>query len=103
VPVKAGGRVSLGWAAANFDEAVFEAPQEVRLDRRPNPHLSFGFGAHLCLGAPHARLIMRSLLQALTGRVAKITVLEAKEHVERETSYQRVNGFDALTVRLTPA
>ena len=102
VPVKAGGRVSLGWASANFDETVFEAPEEVRLDRRPNPHLSFGFGAHLCLGAPHARLIVRSLLLALTQRVAKITVLEAKEHLEREAVYERANGFDSLRVALTP-
>lgn len=102
VQVKAGGRVSLGWAAANLDETVFPDPQEVQLDRRPNPHLSFGFGAHLCLGAAHARLIMRSLLSALANRVAKITVLAANEHIERESSYQRVNGFDALTVRLRP-
>jgi len=102
VPVKAGGRVSLNWAAANFDETVFEAPQEVRLDRRPNPHLSFGFGPHLCLGAAHARLIVRSLLQALTQRVAAIVVLDAKEHLEHEARYQRLNGFDALTVRLIP-
>jgi cytochrome P450 len=102
VPVKAGGRVSLGWASANFDETVFQAPQEIRLDRKPNPHLSFGFGPHLCLGAAHARLIVRSLLQALTQRVATIEVLDAKEHIEHEARYQRSNGFDALTVRLTP-
>ena len=102
VQVKAGGRVSLGWAAANFDEEVFHDPQEVELDRRPNPHLSFGFGAHLCLGASHARLVVRSLLAALASRVAKITVLDAAEHIERESSYQRANGFDTLTVRLTP-
>ena len=102
VSVKAGGRVSLGWAAANMDETVFEAPREIRLDRRPNPHLSFGFGEHLCLGAAHARLIVRSLLLALTRQVATITVLEAKEHIEREASYQRSNGFETLTVRFTP-
>jgi cytochrome P450 len=102
VPVKAGGRVSLAWASANLDEAVFDAPDEVRLDRKPNPHLSFGFGTHLCLGAPHARLIVRSLLQALTQRVSKITVLEARQHVETESRYQRPNGFESLTVRLTP-
>lgn len=102
VPVKAGGRVSLGWAAANFDEAVFEAPQEVRLDRKPNPHLSFGFGAHLCLGAPHARLIVRSLLQALTQHVAAITVMDAHEHVERQASYARSTGFESLAVKMTP-
>jgi len=100
--VKSGGRVSLGWAAANFDETVFQAPREVQLDRQPNPHLSFGFGAHLCLGASHARLIVRSLLTALANRVRKITVLAATEHIEHESSYKRANGFDALTVRLTP-
>ena len=101
VPVKAGGRVSLGWASANLDETVFDAPTEVRLDRKPNPHLSFGFGAHLCLGAAHARLIVRSLLLALTQRVASITVLEAREHGEHEARYDRPNGFEALKVRLT--
>ena len=102
VTVPAEGRVSLGWASANFDETVFDAPGEVRLDRKPNPHLSFGFGTHLCLGAPHARLMVRSLLQALTARVERITVVEAKEHVEHEARYQRSNGFDSLTVQLAP-
>lgn len=98
VPVKAGGRVSLAWASANFDESVFDSPDQIRLDRKPNPHLSFGFGAHLCLGAPHARLIVRSLLEALTERVGRITVLEAKEHIEHEARYDRLNGYDSLTV-----
>ncbi len=98
VPVKTGGRVSLAWASANFDETVFDAPEEIRLDRKPNPHLSFGFGPHLCLGASHARLIVRSLLEALAGRVEKITVLEAKEHIEHEARYDRKNGYDSLTV-----
>ena len=102
VTVKAGNRVSLGWASANFDETVFDAPEEVRLDRKPNPHISFGFGTHLCLGAPHARLIVRSLLQALVERVAKVTVLEAREHVEKEARYERAVGYDSLRVRFTP-
>ncbi len=102
VTVPADGRVSLGWASANFDEKVFEAPEEVRLDRKPNPHISFGFGTHLCLGAAHARLIVRSLLQALTERVGRVTVLDAQEHVEKEERYQRSNGFESLTVKLAP-
>ncbi len=102
VPVPAGGRMSLGWAAANFDETVFDQPLEVRLDRKPNPHVSFGFGAHLCLGAPHARLIVRSLLAALVEKVAAITILSTRPHIEREVRYERTNGFEALTVRLTP-
>jgi len=102
VTVPAGGRVSLCWASANFDGAVFEAPEEVRLDRKPNPHISFGFGTHLCLGAPHARLIVRSLLQALTARVGRIAVLDAKEHIEREAHYQRSNGWESLTAQVVP-
>lgn len=101
--VKAGGRVSLAWASANFDETVFDAPEEIRLDRKPNPHLAFGFGPHLCLGAPHARLIVRSLLGALTARVRGITVLDAREHVEHEARYERANGYDSLTVTFQSA
>ncbi|MFM8470922.1 MAG: cytochrome P450 [Limisphaerales bacterium] len=102
VKVPPGGRASLAWASANLDETVFDAPTEIRLDRKPNPHLSFGFGAHLCLGAPHARLIVRTLLQALCDRVAAIEILAATPHVEREATYERTHGFDSLTVRLQP-
>lgn len=102
VKVPPGGRVSLTWPAANFDETVFDAPHEIRLDRRPNPHLSFGFGPHLCLGAPHARLIVRSLLQALVERASQIAVLDSRQHVEREPRYERANGYDSLTVAFKP-
>jgi cytochrome P450 len=102
VTVKAGGRVSLCWASANQDEAAFEAPEEVRLDRKPNPHVAFGIGAHVCLGAPHARLLLRTLLQKCTERVAGITLLDAKEHVEIEARYERSVGYESLTVRLAP-
>lgn len=100
VTVPPGGRVSLCWASANRDETVFESPDEIRLDRKPNPHLSFGFGAHLCLGAPHARLLVRTLLQKLCERVTRITVLESTPHVEREAAYERTVGFDRLVVRV---
>lgn len=102
VTVPAGGRVSLCFASANQDEAVFEKPEEVCLDRKPNPHIAFGFGPHLCLGAPHARLIVRTLLQKCTERVSAITVLDAKEQIETAASYQRVIGYESLSVKLTP-
>lgn len=100
VSVKAGDRVSLAWASANMDETVFAAPGEVRLDRKPNPHVAFGFGAHLCLGAAHARLLLKTLLQQLTERVGGITVLSAKEQVETAVKYERVVGYERLTVKL---
>ena len=102
VTVKAGERASLCWASANHDESVFQAPDEVRLDRKPNPHLSFGFGTHLCLGAPHARLILRTLLQKCCERVRRVEILEARAHVEHEARYERVSGYDALRVHMVP-
>ncbi len=99
--VAAGGRVSLCWASANRDSAAFDAPEEVRLDRRPNPHLAFGFGAHLCIGAAHARLILRTLLEQCVQEVGAITILEARDRVEREASYERVVGYEVLRVRLS--
>ena len=98
--VPPGGRVSLGWAAANFDPEVFDQPGKVILDRKPNPHVSFGFGTHLCLGAPHARLIIRSLLEALVSKVATIEVVEADPHLEKTPAYSRKNGYDKLEVRM---
>lgn len=99
--VPAGGRVSLCWASANRDAAAFESPDEVRLDRKPNPHLAFGFGAHLCLGAAHARLILRTLLQQCVERVDRIEILAAEERVENEAAYRRTLGFESLKVRIT--
>ncbi len=101
VKVGAGERVSLAWASANFDEQAFPAPEEVRLDRKPNPHLSFGFGTHLCLGAPHARLILRTLLKLCCERVKSITILKAEERVEHEAKFDRVLGYESLVVKLT--
>lgn len=102
VRVKAGDRISLCWASANKDATVFDSPDEIQLDRKPNPHLSFGFGPHLCMGAAHARLLMRTVLRQCCERVKSIAVLSARERVEQAAAYQRLLGFDELHVRLTP-
>lgn len=99
VTVEPGQLVSLNFAAANYDETVFDQPEEVRLDRRPNPHVAFGFGAHLCLGAAHARLIVRSLIAILGERVGRIETLAAEDKYEIESSYRRRLAYDRLTVR----
>ena len=51
---------------------------------------------------PHARLIVRTLLQVLAERVGAITVLAAKENIEREAAYTRMNGYESLVVRFSP-
>ena len=66
--IRAGDQVALYFASANRDEDVFDDPFAFRIDRRPNPHLAFGFGEHFCLGAHLARVeietIFRHLLDA---------------------------------------
>lgn len=99
--VPPGGRVSLGWASANMDLTVFESPEEVRLDRKPNPHLAFGFGVHLCLGAAHARLLLRTLLKKCTERVGSLNILEKVEHVEDESHYRRSVGYELLKMKFS--
>ena len=93
--------VALCFASANYDETVFPNPEEVQLDRKPNPHVAFGFGPHLCLGAPHARLIVRGLLKALCEQVGKIEALSSQEKVEREQRYNRIVSYESLTVRFS--
>ena len=61
--------VLLGFARANHDPAVFEAPAEVRLDRRPNPHVGFGNGPHTCIGLQLARLEASVFLEVLLAAV----------------------------------
>jgi cytochrome P450 len=69
VPVPRGDPVLLVYASANRDEEVFGAEAgELRIDRHPNPHVSFGFGPHFCLGAALARLEGRVVLGELLDR-----------------------------------
>jgi cytochrome P450 len=102
MPVNAGERASLCWASANLDETVFEAADEIRLDRRPNPHVAFGFGVHLCLGAAHARTVVRTLLAVLCRRVGGIELVAKQDRVEHTPAYDRPLGYESLTVRFRP-
>jgi cytochrome P450 len=68
-----GDPVLLVYAAANRDEEVFGPDaDQLRVDRHPNPQLSFGFGPHFCLGAALARLEARTVLTELLDRFATV-------------------------------
>ncbi|WP_250286819.1 MULTISPECIES: cytochrome P450 [unclassified Frankia] len=63
--IPAGARVVLLTGAANRDPAKFPGPDEFRLDRDPVRHLTFGQGAHFCIGAHHARTEFLAVLAEL--------------------------------------
>ncbi|MDG1958113.1 MAG: cytochrome P450 [Candidatus Binatia bacterium] len=66
--LEAGDRLMLLWAAANRDPAVYDEPEQLQLDRtHPRHHMSFGRGAHFCVGAHLARLEARVVLEELLG------------------------------------
>jgi cytochrome P450 len=69
-PIRRGDAVLFCVAAANRDPAVFEEPNQLRIERTPNRQLAFGWGAHFCLGAPLARTEARFALQGLVDRLA---------------------------------
>uniref|UniRef100_UPI0015F0AED9 cytochrome P450 n=1 Tax=Streptomyces sp. WELS2 TaxID=2749435 RepID=UPI0015F0AED9 len=63
--IRAGDKVVVFHASANRDERVFTDPDRLDPARSPNPHVSFGDGPHVCLGAHFARLQLRLLYEEL--------------------------------------
>jgi cytochrome P450 len=73
--LKAGETVFMLWASANRDEAVFgETCDRLVIDRTPNRHMTFGMGAHRCLGSTLARIELRVVLEAVFDRIPDFQV-----------------------------
>jgi cytochrome P450 len=72
VTIPVGSRVLLSFGAANRDPTAFEEPDQYRADRNPRTHVAFGYGAHMCLGAPLARMEAQAVLRQLTAHVREI-------------------------------
>ena len=67
-----GDWLMLCYASGNRDEAVFDDPYDFRVDRSPNKHLAFGYGAHLCLGQHLAKMEMRILWEEMIPRLKSL-------------------------------
>jgi len=91
--IRAGDSFCLFYGSANRDEDVFEAPDEFRVERRPNPHLGFGIGEHFCLGASLARLELRVIFRALAERL---------EHVELAGPVDRMRSSFLVGAKRMP-
>ncbi len=90
-----GDWLMLCYASGNRDEAVFEDPFAFRVDRKPNRHLAFGYGGHLCLGQHLAKMEMRLLFEALLPRLKSLEL--AGEPRMSEANF--VNGPKSLPIR----
>jgi len=95
VPIPKGALLLTGIGAANRDPAVFPDPDRFDVGRRDNHHLSFGFGAHFCLGAPLARLEGEIAFRALLERFPKLAL--ADQPIEHRPN-PILRGLKALQV-----
>jgi len=97
-PIAAGDRVILLYPSANRDESVFNDPFAFDIHRNPNPHLSFGFGTHLCVGANLARLVLTTMFRELSAQATGMSVVSEPD-VEANIFARAVRSFQ---IRVTP-
>ena len=70
--VRAGDKVVIYYGAGNRDAAVFDRPHVFDIERRPNRHVAFGGGTHICLGQHVARVEIDELLREVLARMEDI-------------------------------
>ena len=92
VSLPPGAKLVVLYESANFDETQFTEPDVFDIERAPNDHLAFGFGAHFCLGASLARLELVVMLERVLRRLFDLEL--ATDEPPRPT----INGVDAMPV-----
>ena len=93
--IQAGDKVVVSFLSANYDERVYTRPNDFDISRDPNPHLSFGYGPHFCIGAQLAVAQMRALFLELTRRFDRMEPLAEPRFLR--SNFQR--GVKSLPVR----
>ncbi len=93
--IRAGESAILWYPSANRDEDVFTNPFEFRVDRKDAKQLSFGFGAHVCLGQHLARMEITALYKELFSRVTDIELAGEPRYVHSTF----VGGLKSLPIR----
>jgi len=99
-PIRAGDRVYMLWASANRDPERFDNPDSVDFERPDNPHLTFGIGAHRCLGAQLARVEMQIILEQVLRRLPDFKI--DPDGVRQPTTVTVIWGRTALPAIFTP-
>lgn len=92
--------VSMSFISGNFDETVFAKPFEIDLSRGRNPHLSFGFGPHTCLGNHIAEVETKVFLEVLLNSGFKWCVSEQEIRFHNEPYSEVPDHFGSITLSL---
>jgi cholest-4-en-3-one 26-monooxygenase len=95
--IKKGETVCMFYPSANRDEAVFADPYRFDIARSPNEHITFGFGAHFCIGTNLARAELRAALKALLPVLPRLALTGA---TPQRIANTHVSGISKLPVRL---
>jgi cytochrome P450 len=82
-PVRQGQVVSVSLLAANRDPQVFPEPHQFNILRDPRPHMSFGGGEHICMGAPLGRLEAQLAVNAFFARFPNARLCEPDAPAKR--------------------
>jgi cytochrome P450 len=90
----------VSWLSANFDEKVFERPDEVILDRTPNPHMAFGVGSHRCIGMHIARALFEVMMHEVLTRIPDYVV--DRDATEFYKGNPELTGVVTMPVTFTP-
>ena len=96
--IAAGDRVIMLYSSANFDDTVFPEPLKFDIRRDPNPHLAFGYGIHLCLGANLARMEARLFLEEFFKTFSGLELTGEPTYIQSNI----VHGFKQMPARLLP-
>ncbi|KAA9164467.1 cytochrome P450 [Amycolatopsis acidicola] len=94
--IRKGDRFMLLYQSANRDADVFDEPDTFRLDRKPNKHIAFGYGPHMCIGQHLAKLELRIMFEELLPLIQNVEVAGERKPVM--TNF--VGGLRRLPVRL---
>lgn len=96
--IAAGERITLMWASANRDEAVFGDPDEFRLDRDPAQNLLYGRGIHVCPGALLARLELHVIMDELLKATRELALVPDRPAT---LAVYPAGGFSVLPMRIS--
>ena len=98
-PVRAHQVAAVMTPAANRDPAVFTDPHRFDISRREGSHITFGAGAHICIGAPLARLEVREAIAGLIARFPNLALADPEQPPAWRPTGSSFHGLVRLPVR----